>query len=129
MRIRIPDLFDPGSGMNIPDQQHWSEVTKKRTLWWIVIFLIWERESATAAAAAAVGLVGVTLGAVFLELRPRGQLLLAQVAREPDLPAPIICRYYRQLLRIRIIFLGLVDLDPGPLVRGMDPDPSIIKQK
>ena len=36
------------------------------------------------------------------------------------------------VLRIRIqirihVFLGLLDLDP--LVRGMDPDPSIIKQK
>ncbi len=34
------------------------------------------------------------------------------------------------VLRIRIrihMFLGL--LDPDPLVRGMDPDPSIIKQK
>jgi hypothetical protein len=29
------------------------------------------------------------------------------------------------------MFLGLVDPDPDPLVRGMDPDPdpSIIKQK
>jgi hypothetical protein len=27
------------------------------------------------------------------------------------------------------MFLGLQDLDPDPLVRGMDPDPSIIKQK
>ncbi len=26
-------------------------------------------------------------------------------------------------------FLGLRDLDTDPLVRGMDPDPSIIKQK
>ena len=26
-------------------------------------------------------------------------------------------------------FLGPLDLDPDPLVRGMDPDPSIIKQK
>jgi hypothetical protein len=25
--------------------------------------------------------------------------------------------------------LGLQDPDPDPLVRGMDPDPSIIKQK
>jgi hypothetical protein len=25
--------------------------------------------------------------------------------------------------------LGLLDPDPDPLVRGMDPDPSIIKQK
>jgi hypothetical protein len=33
-------------------------------------------------------------------------------------------------LRIRIhMFLGLPDLDPDPLIRGMDPDPSIIKQK
>ncbi len=31
-------------------------------------------------------------------------------------------------MRIRSrMFLGL--LDPDPLVRGMDPDPSIIKQK
>jgi hypothetical protein len=29
------------------------------------------------------------------------------------------------------MFLGLLDLDPDPLVRGMDPDPdpSIIKEK
>ncbi len=34
------------------------------------------------------------------------------------------------LLRIRIhVFLGLLDLDPDPLVRGIDPDPSIVKQK
>jgi hypothetical protein len=37
------------------------------------------------------------------------------------------------MLRIRIrrirMFLGLLDLDPDPLVRGMDPDPSISKQK
>jgi hypothetical protein len=43
------------------------------------------------------------------------------------------------VLRIRIrnyrihVFLGLLDLDPDPLVRGMDPDldldPSNIKQK
>jgi hypothetical protein len=33
-----------------------------------------------------------------------------------------------RLLRIRIhIFLGL--LDPDPFIRGMDPDPSIIKKK
>ncbi len=25
--------------------------------------------------------------------------------------------------------LGLLDPDPDPLVRGMDPDPSIIRQK
>jgi hypothetical protein len=32
--------------------------------------------------------------------------------------------------RIRIhMFLGLLDPDLDPLVRGMDPDPSIIKQK
>jgi hypothetical protein len=39
----------------------------------------------------------------------------------------------RILFRIRLIrtFLGLLDLDPDPLVRGMDPvpDSSIIKQK
>jgi hypothetical protein len=37
------------------------------------------------------------------------------------------------LIRIRIhrihMFLGLLDPDPGPLVRVMDPDPYIIKQK
>ncbi len=36
------------------------------------------------------------------------------------------------VLRIRIrihMFLGLPDPDPDPLVRGMDPDPSIIMQK
>ncbi len=36
-------------------------------------------------------------------------------------------------IRIRIhrihVFLGLQDPDPDPLVRGMDPDPSIIMQK
>jgi hypothetical protein len=34
------------------------------------------------------------------------------------------------VFRIRIhVFLGLLDPDPDPLVRGIDPDPSIIKQK
>jgi hypothetical protein len=37
------------------------------------------------------------------------------------------------VLRIRIhrihMFLGLLDPDPDLLIRGMDPDPSIIKQK
>jgi hypothetical protein len=34
------------------------------------------------------------------------------------------------VLRIGIhMFLGLLDPDPDPLVRGMDPDPSYIKQK
>ncbi len=36
------------------------------------------------------------------------------------------------MFRIRIhrihMFLGLPDPDPDPIVRGMDPDPSIIKQ-
>jgi hypothetical protein len=44
---------------------------------------------------------------------------------------------FNAVLRIRIwirilqihMFLGLLDPDPDPLVRGMDPDPSIIKQK
>ncbi len=27
------------------------------------------------------------------------------------------------------MFLGLLDPDPNPLVRGLDPDPSITKQK
>ncbi len=57
---------------------------------------------------------------------------------------PVICVGFDNLLiiavlririRIRIwihrihIFLGLLDPDPDPLVRGMDPDPSIIMQK
>jgi hypothetical protein len=37
------------------------------------------------------------------------------------------------VFRIRIyrihMFLGLLDPDPDPLVRGMDPDPSIVMQK
>jgi len=33
-------------------------------------------------------------------------------------------------LRIRSrMFFGMLDPDPDPLVRGTDPDPSIIKQK
>jgi hypothetical protein len=36
----------------------------------------------------------------------------------------------KPVLRIRIsMFFGLLDPDPDPLVRGTDPDPSIIKQK
>jgi hypothetical protein len=36
----------------------------------------------------------------------------------------------KPVLRIRIhMFLGLLDPDPDPLVRDMDPDPSITKQK
>jgi hypothetical protein len=27
------------------------------------------------------------------------------------------------------MFLGLLDQDPNPLVRGMDPDPSIVSKK
>jgi hypothetical protein len=34
----------------------------------------------------------------------------------------------RILIRIHM-FLGLLDPDPDPLVRCMDPDPSITKQK
>jgi hypothetical protein len=38
-----------------------------------------------------------------------------------------------KVLRIRIhrihMFLGLPDPDPDPLVKGTDPDPSIIMQK
>ena len=47
--------------------------------------------------------------------------------------------YVKPVFRIRIqqirMFLGLLDPDPGPLVRGMDPDPapdpnpSVIMQK
>jgi hypothetical protein len=42
--------------------------------------------------------------------------------------APLLL--FQAVLRIRIrMFLGLLDPDPDPLVRGMDPDPSFIKQK
>jgi hypothetical protein len=45
----------------------------------------------------------------------------------------ILVAALKAVLRIRIhrihMFLGLQDLDPDPLVRGMDPDPSIIMQK
>jgi hypothetical protein len=42
---------------------------------------------------------------------------------------------FQPVLRIRIrihrihMFLGLLDPDPDPFVRGMDPDPSITEQK
>jgi hypothetical protein len=40
--------------------------------------------------------------------------------------------YFLPVLRIRIrrihMFYGLLDPDPDPLVRGMNPDPSITKQ-
>jgi hypothetical protein len=38
----------------------------------------------------------------------------------------------KAVLRIRIrihMFLGLLDPDPNPIVKGMDPDPSIISKK
>ncbi len=45
----------------------------------------------------------------------------------------LILAVLRIRIRIRIrrirMFLGLLDPDPGPLVRGMDPDISITKQK
>jgi hypothetical protein len=48
-----------------------------------------------------------------------------------DPPDPYMMNMNTPVLRIRIrrirMFLAL--LDPDPLVRGMDPDPSIIKQK
>jgi hypothetical protein len=41
--------------------------------------------------------------------------------------------YFPAVLRIRIrrirMFMGLLDPDPDPLIKCMDPDPSIIKQK
>jgi hypothetical protein len=37
---------------------------------------------------------------------------------------------FLSVLRIRIhMFLGLLDPDPDPLVRGMDPDPSIVQHR
>ncbi len=48
----------------------------------------------------------------------------------------LIFDYFKAVLRIRIriririhMFLCLPDPDPDPIVRGMDPDPSIIMQK
>jgi hypothetical protein len=53
-----------------------------------------------------------------------------------NLSIPYIVKNSEAVLRIRIsMFLGLLDLDPDPLVRGTDPapdlvlDPSVIKQK
>jgi hypothetical protein len=34
-----------------------------------------------------------------------------------------------KVLWILPVFLGLLDPDPDPLVRGVDPDPSIIRLK
>jgi hypothetical protein len=48
---------------------------------------------------------------------------------------PFFSRTSQAVFRIRIriqrihMFLGLPDPNPDPLVRGMDPDPSVIKQK
>jgi hypothetical protein len=43
---------------------------------------------------------------------------------------PILLTLAVLRIRIRIhVFFGLLDPDPVPLVRGLDPDPSIIKQK
>ncbi len=39
-----------------------------------------------------------------------------------------VLRILTRIRRIRM-FLGLLNPDPDPLVKGMDPDPSIIKQK
>jgi hypothetical protein len=51
-----------------------------------------------------------------------------------SLPAAVNqVRSCQAVLRIRIrrirMFMTLLDPDPDPLVRGMDPDPSVIKQK
>jgi hypothetical protein len=55
-----------------------------------------------------------------------------QGVSERECAHPYEILYFLAVFRIRIpIFLGLMDPDPDPLVRGMDPDPdpSIIKQK
>ncbi len=55
--------------------------------------------------------------------------VVGQSVGDPDVLGPLGSS--SAVLRIRIhrihMFLGL--LDPDPLVRGMDPDPSIIMQK
>ncbi len=50
--------------------------------------------------------------------------------RDGKIPMPLAVLRIRIRKRIHQIhmFLGLQDPDPDPLVRGMDPDPSIIKQ-
>ncbi len=53
----------------------------------------------------------------------------------PDTKAPFdqLIAVLRTRIRIRTrrihMFLGILDPDPDTLVRGMDPEPSIIKQK
>jgi hypothetical protein len=44
------------------------------------------------------------------------------------IPLKAVLRIRIRIRRIRM-FLGLLDPDPDPLVRGIDPDPSIVKQK
>jgi hypothetical protein len=44
-----------------------------------------------------------------------------------DLQAVLQIRLRIRIHRIHMV-MGLLDPDPNPLVRGMDPDPSIIKQ-
>ena len=52
----------------------------------------------------------------------------AEMTGKPPPARPVFASPRKAVLRIRIrMFLGL--LDPDPLVRGSDPDPSIIKQK
>jgi hypothetical protein len=49
-------------------------------------------------------------------------------AKDPECAFLLVLRIRIRVSRIRM-FLGLLDPDPDPLVRGMDPDPSNIKQK
>jgi hypothetical protein len=51
------------------------------------------------------------------------------IGKLAPLPAVLRIRIRIRIRRIRTvpIFLGLLDPDADPLVRGMDPDPSIIK--
>jgi hypothetical protein len=63
---------------------------------------------------------------------PGAKKLIKILTNEPDFQPykmAFVPRYvFLSVFRIRIhMFLGLPD--PDPLVRGMDPDPSIIKKK
>jgi hypothetical protein len=68
-----------------------------------------------------------------LPVRSAATTAIAYAPALTQLSTVMLAAYLVQLLRIRIhrihVFLGLQDPDPDPLVRGMDPDPSVIMQK
>jgi hypothetical protein len=56
----------------------------------------------------------------------QASLKLTSAKGQQQQRAPLLL--FQAVFRIRMFF-GLLDPDPDPLVRGMDPDPSFIKQK